>query len=175
MLQRLLALELHRSVEVDAVDRRLVAEVRAGGEDHLAGARVGEAEERRREAGSGPDLLHLGGPRIELVEVDDVKAARASCALGHEVGEVLVERAPARGALAVGDAAELEGAQEADARIAIDEEGGIGHVVQVAPAAGRSDARPEPRAPLSDAPARPRPDPTQATNGDRRWTAEGRG
>ena len=47
--ERLLALHARRGVEVDAVDRGLVAEVRPRGDDHLAGARRGQAEQRDRE------------------------------------------------------------------------------------------------------------------------------
>jgi hypothetical protein len=125
--QSLLAVGSGRHVEVGTVDRRLVAEVRLGSDDHLAGAGLVETEERAREPGAGPDRLDLRSPRVELVEVDDVKATRASRPLGDEVGEVLVERPPAGRLLAVREAPELERAEPVIAWVAADEEGGIAH------------------------------------------------
>ena len=91
------------------------------GDDDLAGGRLGKREQRGAEAGTVPDLRQRLG--VELVEVDDVEAARAPGALREVPGEVLVERAPATRVLAVEDAPDLERAEPAELRVAVDEEG----------------------------------------------------
>jgi len=63
------------------VDRAVLAEQRAGGEDDFAGGHRAQAEDRSVEARPVPDLGDLGVVGIEQREVDDLEADLAAARL----------------------------------------------------------------------------------------------